>query len=578
MLSAPDALKEGVWQHLAAVADQKGFRFYLNGTMVGESPWNAPLYTIDRKVVGSNTPGNPTKFITSGEHNYLGRSNWRDKGDADLAGELDEVRVWKVARTTEQIRDDLAKQLTGNEPGLVGLWNFDDAANPGRDASPSHHDGKLIGNALASIAAASPVVPSKVTPGAPPFGGPSNRVLNLDGDGNFVELPPNIFNDLSEITVEGWVKWDRFQHFSRFFEFGSKGLAFLVAQTNESPDLKFYVWLDRTAYVALPVRNAVKEGQWRHIAAVADQKGFRLYLDGVIAAESSWAAPLYADGGKDIIGQNIPASPVKPIASGEHNYLGRSNWREDAKPGKNVDFDGQMDEIRVWKVARTTEEIRENILKQLTGSEPGLVGLWNFDDAANPGRDASPNHHDGKLGGNARAVDPTIAIAAEQRAGPFGGTDNRVLILDGIEESYVQLPPDILRGLNEVTVEGWVRWDEFLEHSRFFFFGEGDYRLSVLNHGTSNVLYSALDLGKDDSTGDFRSDVRIRAIRADGRRMDSHRRGDRPEGDAAVSERQSLRSPFGRRPLAVKGKQRKPTWRRYARQNRQCATTSRGDR
>ncbi len=35
-----------------------------------------------------------------------------------------------------------------------------------------------------------------------------NRVLDLDGNGSYVELPPNIFNDLDEATVEAWVRWD----------------------------------------------------------------------------------------------------------------------------------------------------------------------------------------------------------------------------------------------------------------------------------------------------------------------------------------------------------------------------------
>jgi hypothetical protein len=40
---------------------------------------------------------------------------------------------------------------------------------------------------------------------------------------------------------------------------------------------------------------------------------------------------------------------------------------------------------------RSPQQIRENLTKQLTGRESGLVGLWNFADAANPGRDASQN-------------------------------------------------------------------------------------------------------------------------------------------------------------------------------------------
>src|SRR6185369_10455115 len=56
----------------------------------------------------------------------------------------------------------------------------------------------------------------------------------------------------------------------------------------------------------------------------------------------------------------------------------------------------------------TAEEIRNAMFQQLTGNEPGLAALWNFDDPAQPGRDASPNHIDGKLVGNARSVEKDL--------------------------------------------------------------------------------------------------------------------------------------------------------------------------
>src|SRR5215510_4896987 len=57
------------------------------------------------------------------------------------------------------------------------------------------------------------------------FAAPSeaqNRVLDLDGNGSYVELPSNIFNDLTEATVEGWVKWRAFRGESRCFDFGKE--------------------------------------------------------------------------------------------------------------------------------------------------------------------------------------------------------------------------------------------------------------------------------------------------------------------------------------------------------------------
>src|SRR6185369_302287 len=49
-----------------------------------------------------------------------------------------------------------------------------------------------------------------------------NRVLQLDGTNSYVELPPNIFNGLTQATVEACVLWERFGENSRVFDFGKE--------------------------------------------------------------------------------------------------------------------------------------------------------------------------------------------------------------------------------------------------------------------------------------------------------------------------------------------------------------------
>ena len=34
-----------------------------------------------------------------------------------------------------------------------------------------------------------------------------NRVIELDGKGSYVEIPPDLITNLQEAAVEGWVKW-----------------------------------------------------------------------------------------------------------------------------------------------------------------------------------------------------------------------------------------------------------------------------------------------------------------------------------------------------------------------------------
>jgi hypothetical protein len=65
-------------------------------------------------------------------------------------------------------------------------------------------------------------------------------------------------------------------------------------------------------------------------------------------------------------------------------------------------FHGVLDEIRLWNVARSPEEIRAAMNTPLTGKEPGLVAYWDFDN--DTAKDKSGHGNDGVLGPNVQTV------------------------------------------------------------------------------------------------------------------------------------------------------------------------------
>jgi hypothetical protein len=70
--------------------------------------------------------------------------------------------------------------------------------------------------------------------------------------------------------------------------------------------------------------------------------------------------------------------------------------------------------VRVWKGVRTGAQIRETMFQRMTGQEPGLAGLWNFEAITNGiVQDLSPGRHDGKLMGNARVVSASLPRPSE---------------------------------------------------------------------------------------------------------------------------------------------------------------------
>jgi len=103
-----------------------------------------------------------------------------------------------------------------------------------------------------------------------------NRVLELDGNGSYVELPPNIFNDLTEATVEGWVMWDRIGKWSRFYGYGDEGHSLSIGNRDNSTDLRFQL----NHEVLVP--GVMQTNRWIHLAAVSGSRGMQFFVNGVL--------------------------------------------------------------------------------------------------------------------------------------------------------------------------------------------------------------------------------------------------------------------------------------------------------
>ena len=61
-----------------------------------------------------------------------------------MAGRMDEIRIWAVARAAEQIRDGMYQRVRGDEEGLVAAWSFD--GGTARDLTPNGFHLQLHGD------------------------------------------------------------------------------------------------------------------------------------------------------------------------------------------------------------------------------------------------------------------------------------------------------------------------------------------------------------------------------------------------------------------------------------------------
>ena len=124
---------------------------------------------------------------------------------------------------------------------------------------------------------------------------------------------------------------------------------------------KFVVYLNiggwQTLSFPYPARNT-----WHHIAATYDGANIKLYLDG-----------------------NLVATKAKTGAiSTNTNILGIGN-----QTGGNEYFGGSVDELRLWNVARTAQQIQTSMSMELTGAETGLIAYYNFNQGIPNGNNTS---------------------------------------------------------------------------------------------------------------------------------------------------------------------------------------------
>jgi hypothetical protein len=110
------------WTHVAVVYDNRVPKLYLNGVLV-RTGLSGPRITH---------PGTPiSEFLPFGAY----------------SGTLDEIRVWSVALTAQQISDRMLSRVHPSSSGLVAYFPFDENfGDTTDDLSPTNATGTLISN------------------------------------------------------------------------------------------------------------------------------------------------------------------------------------------------------------------------------------------------------------------------------------------------------------------------------------------------------------------------------------------------------------------------------------------------
>jgi hypothetical protein len=109
------------WHHVAYTCDVPN----------GPSSLQVNVLYVDGVAVDTETQQTDTRTPTSA---WLGSID----GTTNLyKGEMDEVRVWTVARSAADVQADMHHRPAGSEPNLVAYWTFDDTMPGAHSADDS---------------------------------------------------------------------------------------------------------------------------------------------------------------------------------------------------------------------------------------------------------------------------------------------------------------------------------------------------------------------------------------------------------------------------------------------------------
>ncbi|HVZ55755.1 MAG TPA: LamG-like jellyroll fold domain-containing protein [Chitinophagaceae bacterium] len=222
------------------------------------------------------------------------------------------------------------------------------------------------------------------------------------------------------LTVECWVKWGAFNNWSRLLDMGNGTASdnILLANQGTSNNLRFEVYVGGTTNGVSGPANLVT-GRWYHVAATLDASGHvALYVDGVSVATGT--------------------IPVPNNVSRANCYIGKSNWSGDAY------LNGTVDEMRIWNVARTQQQIKSSMFRSIDPATPGLVAYYHMDEN---GGTTITNSTSGAGAGNGTAAGGLAWTASPIQYGA------NALDFDGSNDFGVI--PNVVSG--DFTVEYWMK-------------------------------------------------------------------------------------------------------------------------
>ncbi|SVB92841.1 uncharacterized protein METZ01_LOCUS245695, partial [marine metagenome] len=197
--------------------------------------------------------------------------------------------------------------------------------------------------------------------------------LSFDGSDDYVTLNDETIPSSNNYSLEFWVNrtgWNSYSNYNAILGWGNSGSPkFQVSYKNSSGTFYFGGWgTDYDTGIQFDLNT------WYHVTVSVTNNFAEMYIN---ATDTEMNKDV-----SQVIRSNF--------------YFGRT-----IEQNLNLhSFIGLLDEVRLWNTALTQEEIQSHMSTELTGSETGLDGYWNFNEGSGTTlTDQTSNGNDGTIVG-----------------------------------------------------------------------------------------------------------------------------------------------------------------------------------
>lgn len=267
--------------------------------------------------------------------------------------------------------------------------------------------------------------------------------LNFNGTSDDVTIKDNAaLNPTKEVSVEAWIKPESFAtniyENSIFCKHGwSSGNAGYVLRCGAKGQASFNLASTGGKWVeAQSSAGVLRTNEWNHIMGTFDGDTVAVYVNGVM------------------VGYQLYTGAINP-SKGLDPKIGELSY------GSGRNFDGDIDEVRVWDVAIEQDTMRAWMCRKVGKSHPNyghLVGYYKLDEGTGSSvKDYSPTSNGGSINGaswntsGAPLGDTSVYSYSRVKSLTLTGDSNDVFTINNIGGKYESVHLYLMKGKSKIT-------------------------------------------------------------------------------------------------------------------------------